>query len=139
MIRHMRYVFRDSDARGKQAVRMRGKRGYLDDATRSLYDGLRAEWTRVYDRRPESAPMTLRVELHLAAKPSSRKYPAGAMCTRKPDCDNVLKAVGDALTGYAWVDDAQIVDARCMKHMLMEPGEPEYMDIAIRSLEDEDR
>lgn len=28
---------------------------------------------------------------------------------KKPDCDNVAKAVLDALTGVAWLDDSQVV------------------------------
>lgn len=35
--------------------------------------------------------------------------------TKKPDYDNISKAVCDALNGLAYKDDAQIVDAHCHK------------------------
>lgn len=35
--------------------------------------------------------------------------------TKKPDADNVLKAVLDALNGLAWVDDAQVFSATVRK------------------------
>lgn len=33
----------------------------------------------------------------------------------KPDCDNLVKGVQDALNGIAWHDDSQIVDVRILK------------------------
>lgn len=38
----------------------------------------------------------------------------------KPDWDNIGKLGGDALNGYPWRDDAQIIDGRVRKHY----GEP---------------
>jgi Holliday junction resolvase RusA-like endonuclease len=35
--------------------------------------------------------------------------------TRKPDVDNILKLIADALSGRAFGDDALIVEARCAK------------------------
>ena len=35
--------------------------------------------------------------------------------TVKPDVDNVLKLIMDALNGVAYLDDKQVVDARCAK------------------------
>lgn len=35
--------------------------------------------------------------------------------TAKPDSDNILKLVLDALNGIAWKDDAAAVDVRCRK------------------------
>ncbi len=34
----------------------------------------------------------------------------------KPDCDNLAKPVKDALTGVAWVDDAQVIREEVVKH-----------------------
>ena len=39
-----------------------------------------------------------------------RSMMTGAWCTKKPDADNVAKAVCDALNGVLWRDDAQVVD-----------------------------
>ena len=36
---------------------------------------------------------------------SGQTYP-----TKKPDVDNVVKIVLDALNGFAWHDDAQVID-----------------------------
>lgn len=35
--------------------------------------------------------------------------------TRKPDADNILKLVLDALNGLAWHDDAQVTSVTCKK------------------------
>jgi len=39
----------------------------------------------------------------------------GRFCRRKPDLDNVVKLVGDALNGVAYLDDAQIVEVKAEK------------------------
>ncbi len=41
--------------------------------------------------------------------------------TKKPDTDNVIKVVADALNGIAYRDDAQIVDTVCRKYFSEEP------------------
>ena len=39
------------------------------------------------------------------------KYPPGALRHRaKPDLDNLLKSLKDAMTGIAWKDDSQVVE-----------------------------
>ena len=35
--------------------------------------------------------------------------------TKRPDVDNVLKAIADSLNGLAYADDAQVVDMRASK------------------------
>ena len=36
--------------------------------------------------------------------------------TTKPDCDNIIKVVLDALNGVAYYDDKQVVSVSCNKH-----------------------
>jgi len=42
--------------------------------------------------------------------------------TSKPDGDNNLKLVQDALNEIVWRDDAQVVDARVIKRYAAEPA-----------------
>ena len=42
--------------------------------------------------------------------------------TRKPDCDNIIKIVCDALNGVAWRDDSQVVALTCQKKYGVEPA-----------------
>lgn len=49
--------------------------------------------------------------------PAQRRYH-----TKRPDGDNVLKAIKDAATGVLWLDDSQVADARIIK-IVGEQGE----------------
>lgn len=42
---------------------------------------------------------------------SKKKRAAADYVTGKPDCDNVLKLIGDACNGIVWRDDSQIAEA----------------------------
>ncbi len=53
-------------------------------------------------------------------KSMSKKHRVEALAgrmrpTKKPDGDNVLKAVCDGINGVVWVDDVQAVDSRVIK------------------------
>lgn len=47
--------------------------------------------------------------------------------TKKPDVDNVLKSIFDALCGYAMVDDSQIIEVIAEKLYAEEP----YVEVTI--------
>lgn len=51
-----------------------------------------------------------------AAALAGDEYPA-----KKPDVDNVIKAICDGLNGIAWCDDAQVVDVIARKRYSAEP------------------
>lgn len=65
-------------------------------------------------------PVRLEV-MFLFARPKSRpkkhRYP-----DVRPDLENLLKAVMDALTGIVWRDDAQVVDVSALKLYGPTPG-----------------
>ena len=50
--------------------------------------------------------------------------------TSKPDCDNIVKVVLDALNGVAYYDDKQVVAVSCNKYY----GVRGYLQIAIEEL-----
>ena len=40
---------------------------------------------------------------------------------KKPDCDNCIKSITDALNGIAYKDDSQIVEITCQKYYSSQP------------------
>jgi Holliday junction resolvase RusA-like endonuclease len=54
--------------------------------------------------------------------------------TKKPDADNVLKAVKDSAKGVLWLDDSQVCLETCEKHVGAQ-GEAPYVEIHVRGIE----
>lgn len=87
--------------------------------------------------RLEGALM-LELNLYFSIPKSTRKKDLPAMRTggirpvKRPDLDNCLKAVCDALNGIAYKDDSQIVGAVVQKFYSDEPR----AEIEIKKLED---
>ena len=73
-------------------------------------------------RPPLTCPLELELELHLPIPASwSKRKQAAAACgairhTKKPDADNCLKSVKDALNEIVWKDDSQAVRIVLSKH-----------------------
>ena len=53
--------------------------------------------------------------------------------TTKPDCDNTIKVVLDALNGVAYYDDKQVVSVSCDKYY----GETGYLRVKIQEITEE--
>ena len=51
-------------------------------------------------------------------------------CTKRPDLDNMTKAVLDALNKYVYPDDSQIIALSTIKHY----GEPPRIEVTIQKL-----
>lgn len=50
--------------------------------------------------------------------------------TTKPDCDNIIKVVLDALNGVAYYDDKQVVSTACEKYY----GETGYLKVTVEEI-----
>lgn len=59
---------------------------------------------------PISAPIGIKVQavFPIPQSWSKKRKTAAHWHTSKPDGDNILKAVGDALNGIVWTDDSQV-------------------------------
>lgn len=47
---------------------------------------------------------------------------------KKPDTDNILKAVCDGLNGICWIDDAQVVEVTASKTYAEQPSVTAYIE-----------
>lgn len=80
------------------------------------------------DRPPMEGPLAvvMRIALPVPASWSNRKKAHAIDCIvlpiTKPDADNVIKAVFDAINGVVWRDDTQVVDLRMIKRYGERPG-----------------
>lgn len=86
--------------------------------------------------QPFTGPVSLRVvavftcpkSQHRKTKPLDRRWHV-----KKPDADNVLKAVKDAAKGVLWLDDSQVAREACTK-IIGAQGEAPYVLLRVREL-----
>ena len=77
---------------------------------------------------PTRSPVILQIEAYYPIPKSARrkrledKIKPGDIYIGKPDVDNIQKSVMDGLNNVAYVDDAQVFDARCIRRYADEPG-----------------
>ena len=74
------------------------------------------------ERFTDDEALLIEVDAYYEVPKSASKKKAAEMLagrirpTKKPDLDNVLKIICDALNGVAYRDDTQIISARITKH-----------------------
>lgn len=118
------------DPRGKARPRVvRLKNGasmsYTPDKT-VAYEELirqrfRQQWPSTGLPFPDKTPVCVMITACFGIPKSTSKKARIAMLsgqtypTKKPDVDNVVKIVLDALNGFAWHDDAQVIDLHISK------------------------
>lgn len=80
------------------------------------------------DTPPTDKPvfLTMHIGVQVPASWSKKKRVAalgmGVYPAKKPDIDNIIKCVGDALNGVVWIDDSQIVGINATKRYSETPG-----------------
>lgn len=114
---------------GKQRPRVaRTGHAYTPKETVSYENLVRMTFVEKYPEViPTGSPVILQV---VAAFPIPQSWPkkkvraalAGDICPGKPDIDNVLKIIQDALNGIAYKDDALIWNATITKSYAERPG-----------------
>ena len=124
------------EAVGKGRPRVTASRGkfahaYTPQKTKDFEDAIRFEFIAsncepmpVY-KREQSIKASVLIGVSIPKSYSKKKQ---ALCrdgiivpAKKPDVDNILKAVFDALQGYAYEDDSQIVVIHSEKMYSVEP------------------
>ena len=81
----------------------------------------RQQWSSKELPFPDKTPVCVMITACFGIPKSTSKKARTAMLsgqtypTKKPDVDNVVKIVLDALNGFAWHDDAQVIDLHISK------------------------
>lgn len=77
----------------------------------------------VPSEKPISLELLLELQIPMSwSKAKQERAKSGAVrATKKPDADNVLKAIKDACNGIVWRDDAQVVDITIKKLYAVSP------------------
>lgn len=88
-------------------------------------------------RFPDDAMLDMRIKAYYSIPKSKSKKQRVAMLsgkirpTKKPDMDNVVKIIADALNQVAYRDDTQIVDCQCRKFYSENPR----VEVTIKTVE----
>ena len=83
------------------------------------------------DEIPTRSPVQLVVLFSRQLPRSAPPGQAGRPDLGKPDVDNVLKLVMDALTGLAWEDDSQVYEVRAARLPLAPHGSGDRLHVYI--------
>ena len=102
-----------------RAVAVKGKaRVYHPNGASKQYKRQIALKARQAFSDPLAGPVVLALRFCMP-RPKSRVWKTKEMPrewhTKKPDIDNLMKSVMDALNGIAWHDDSQVCETRAMK------------------------
>lgn len=94
-----------------------------------IYENLvKLEYIRQCNHNFGSAPVSMHIEARYSVPASASKKRKADMLagrslpTKKPDTDNIAKAVADSLNGIAYKDDAQIIELAISKRYAETPG-----------------
>lgn len=118
---------------GKQRPRFVNGRAYTPKATKEAERAIRTAWLKQVGGAFAGyrGPFRIRVEAYQELPKSAAKRREGEQWVCRPDADNVLKLVVDALNGAAFADDGQCVDMRVVKMPRTAHGMGAWLDIEV--------
>lgn len=105
----------------------RTKRAYTTKNTENYELAISNRWKAVYGEEKLDGYIYLSVDAYYplnkgdSLKQKERKLSGELRPDKKPDADNILKVVADALNGVAYDDDKQIITMHCSKFYSMHP------------------
>ena len=98
---------------------------------------VRAAFAQSYSGPPLDGPLTASISF-LFPRPTAKQWTTKAMPRewhdKKPDVDNLIKAVLDALNGLAFQDDKQVVQLGMVQKLICAGDETPGVRIVIRRL-----
>ena len=126
------------EPRGKGRPRFSNGHTYTDSETRAYENKIVAYYKKAYGgfQFPDSAFLSVDVVAYLPIPKSATKAAKSGMeqgtilPSRKPDVDNIEKAVLDALNHVAYRDDARVHRTSCVKYYGADPR----LDITIKEV-----
>lgn len=122
-------------AQGRGIAVRRGEHVRVVDPKRSRdWKAYAATYMQAAMCEAEIEPMVGPVELRVTAWWALKKAPRiAALRPKRPDADNVAKAVKDAASGVLWIDDAQVVRMLVEKWQAPQ-GEPARVEVVVQQL-----
>ena len=78
--------------------------------------------------------VSVRVDIYPKLPKNTPKKLNNIPAMKKPDVDNVLKVVMDALQGIAYEDDKQVTDAHVVRHQ-MQRSDWDYIVVTVKPVE----
>jgi len=121
----------EARGKGRHRATTRGKfvRMYSDEKTASFENLVALFASQAMGGRPlieGHCDVTMAIHVGIPASWSKRKQERARVGdlqpTGKPDIDNVVKAIMDALNGIAWKDDAQVTSLQVVKRYSAAPS-----------------
>lgn len=126
----------------KERPRFGNGRVYTPSRTVVAEQMIRSAWVRAGSIKLPDGPVELELTVCLR-RPSSHLLASGALSAEgrrcpfpygtKPDVDNALKLVMDALNKHAWRDDVSVISSHVVKRWLRK-GEVSRFIVSARSL-----
>ena len=94
--------------RPRFAMTRRGMRTYTPDRTVAAENEIVAAALKQWKGPPLEGPVKLLIVFLMPRPKRMAKSASWLYHVKKPDCDNLVKTVCDALNGIAWKDDSQV-------------------------------